>query len=196
MFSGLIEATGSVVALQKIPAGARLSVETPLAQELALGDSIAVNGVCLTVVEQRDRVFDAEISPETGRVTTLGRVTTGTVVNLERPLKADGRLGGHFVLGHVDGVGQILQVQQEDEFNLVTVGYDKTLAPYIVSKGSIAVDGISLTVAGLRHEEFDVQIVPYTWQHTNLQGARRETPVNLECDIIGKYVVRAVRETG
>jgi len=195
MFSGLIEATGSVVALREIPAGARLSVETPLAQELALGDSIAVNGVCLTVVEHRERIFDAEISPETARVTTLGRSTPGAVVNLERPLKVDARLGGHFVLGHVDGVGQIRQVHQEAEFNLVTVGYDSTLAPYIVPKGSITVDGISLTVAGLREEEFDVQIVPFTWQHTNLQGAQREAPVNLECDIIGKYVVRAVRET-
>lgn len=195
MFSGLIEATGSVVALREIPAGARLSVETPLAQELVLGDSIAVNGVCLTVVEHGDRVFDAEISPETARVTTLGRFTPGAVVNLERPLKVDARLGGHFVLGHVDGVGQIRQVHQEAEFNLVTVGYEPTLAPYIVPKGSIAVDGISLTVTGLRDEEFDVQIVPFTWQHTNLRGARRDAPVNLECDIIGKYVVRAVRET-
>ena len=195
MFSGLIEATGSVVALREIPAGARLSVDTPLAQELALGDSIAVNGVCLTVVEHGDRVFDAEISPETARVTTLGRFTPGAVVNLERPLKVDARLGGHFVLGHVDGVGQIRQVHQEAEFNLLTVGYDPTLAPYIVPKGSIAVDGISLTVADLRDEEFDVQIVPFTWQHTNLRGALRDAPVNLECDIIGKYVVRAVRET-
>ena len=195
MFSGLIEATGSVVTLREIPAGARLSVETPLAQELVLGDSIAVNGVCLTVVEHGNRVFDAEISPETARVTTLGRFTPGAVVNLERPLKVDARLGGHFVLGHVDGVGQIRQVHQEAEFNLVTVGYEPTLAPYIVPKGSIAVDGISLTVTGLRDEEFDVQIVPFTWQHTNLRGARRDAPVNLECDIIGKYVVRAVRET-
>ena len=195
MFSGLIEATGSVVALRDIPAGARLSVDTPLAQELALGDSIAVNGVCLTVIEHGDQVFDAEISPETARVTTLGRFTPGAVVNLERPLKVDARLGGHFVLGHVDGVGQIRQVHQEAEFNLVTVGYDPTLAPYIVPKGSIAVDGISLTVAGLRDEEFDVQIVPFTWQHTNLRGALGDAPVNLECDIIGKYVVRAVRET-
>ena len=195
MFSGLIEATGSVVALRGIPAGARLSVETPLAQELALGDSVAVNGVCLTVVEHGDRVFDAEISPETTRVTTLGRFTPGAVVNLERPLKVDARLGGHFVLGHVDGVGQIRQVHQEAEFNLVTIGYDSALAAYIVPKGSIAVDGISLTVAGLRDEEFDVQIVPFTWQHTNLRGASRDAPVNLECDIIGKYVVRAVRET-
>ena len=195
MFSGLIESTGTVSALREIPAGARLSIGTTLAPDLELGDSIAVNGVCLTVVEKGAVAFEAEISPETARVTTLGGLASGRIVNLERPLRVDARLGGHFVLGHVDGVGHVREVRSQEEFNLVTVGYDPTLAPYIVPKGSIAVDGISLTVAALRPEEFDVQIVPYTWQHTNLQSAGPETPVNLECDIIGKYVVRAVRQT-
>lgn len=195
MFSGLIESTGTVIALREIPAGARLSIGTTLAPDLELGDSIAVNGVCLTVVENGAEAFDAEISPETARVTTLGGLALGRIVNLERPLRVDARLGGHFVLGHVDGVGHVREVRPQEEFSLVTVGYDPTLAPYIVPKGSVAVDGISLTVAALRAEEFDVQIVPYTWQHTNLQSAGPETPVNLECDIIGKYVVRAVRQT-
>ena len=195
MFSGLIESTGTVSALREIPAGARLSIGTTLAPDLELGDSIAVNGVCLTVVEKGAVAFEAEISPETARVTTLGGLASGRIVNLERPLRVDARLGGHFVLGHVDGVGHVREVRSQEEFNLVTVGYDPTLAPYIVPKGSIAVDGISLTVAALRPEEFDVQIVPYTWQNTNLQSAGPETPVNLECDIIGKYVVRAVRQT-
>ena len=195
MFSGLIEGTGTVVALQAIPVGARVSIETTLAQGLELGESIAVNGVCLTVVEKGNAAFQAEISPETARVTTLGTLSSGAVVNLERPLRVDARLGGHFVLGHVDGVGHVREVGPQEEFHLVTVGYDPALASYIVPKGSIAVDGISLTVAALRPEEFDIQIVPYTWQHTNLRSAAPETPVNLECDIIGKYVVRAVRET-
>ena len=195
MFSGLVEATGTVITMQEIPAGARLSIGTTLAQDLALGDSIAVNGVCLTVVAKGDVAFDAEVSPETARVTTLGGLASGTVVNLERPLRVDARMGGHFVLGHVDAVGHVRQVRPQEEFSLVTVGYDPTLASFLVPKGSIAVDGISLTVAALRPDEFDVQIVPYTWQHTNLRSAGPDTPVNLECDIIGKYVVRAVRET-
>ena len=195
MFSGLIEATGTVIAVQEMPAGARLSIDTTLARDLALGDSIAVNGVCLTVVEKGDAAFGAEVSPETAWVTTLGGLTSGTVVNLERPLRVDARLGGHFVLGHVDAVGHVREVRPQEEFSLVTVAYDPTLASFLVLKGSIAVDGISLTVAELRREEFDVQVVPYTWQHTNLQSTGPDTPVNLECDIIGKYVVRAVRET-
>jgi len=195
MFSGLIEATGTVVGVQEIPAGARLSIGTTLARDLALGDSIAVNGVCLTVVEKGDAAFDAEVSPATARVTTFGGIALGAVVNLERPLRIDARLGGHFVLGHVDAVGHVRVVRSQEEFNLVTIAYDPTLASFLVPKGSIAVDGISLTVADLRSEEFDVQIVPYTWQHTNLQSAGPSTLVNLECDIIGKYVVRAVRKT-
>ena len=195
MFSGLIEATGRVSALQEIPAGARLTIGTPLARDLALGDSIAVNGVCLTVAETAAAAFDADVSPETARVTTLGGLSPGTVVNLERPLRVDARLGGHFVLGHVDAVGHVREIRSQEEFNLVTVAYDPTLASFLVPKGSVAVDGISLTVAALRPDEFDVQIVPYTWRHTNLQSSGPETPVNLECDIIGKYVVRAVSET-
>ena len=178
-----------------MPAGARLSIGTTLARDLALGDSIAVNGVCLTVVEKGDAAFGAEVSPENRLGDDTWRLTSGTVVNLERPLRVDARLGGHFVLGHVDAVGHVREVRPQEDFSLVTVAYDPTLASFLVLKGSIAVDGISLTVAELRREEFDVQVVPYTWQHTNLQSTGPDTPVNLECDIIGKYVVRAVRET-
>ena len=163
--------------------------------ELGLGDSIAVNGVCLTVIEKDDSSFTAEVSPETVRVTTLSGLRAAQTVNLERPMLADGRLGGHFVLGHVDGVGTISGIEKQADFSLVRVTYPLPLAAYIVPKGSIALDGISLTVAGLDAAHFDVQIVPYTWLHTNLHAARVGDPVNLECDIIGKYVVRAVRET-
>ena len=196
MFTGLIESTGEVTAFDVEASAPRLDVYSELAGELIQGESIAINGVCLTVVSLREKHFGAEVSPETFRVTTLGRLRKGSIVNLERSLRVNGGLGGHFVLGHVDGVGHIRQVVQQAAFKLVTVSYDSTLSSYIVPKGSIALDGISLTVAALRGEEFDVQIVPFTWEHTNLATAGPETPVNLECDIIGKYVVRAFRERG
>ncbi len=195
MFSGLIEAVGALEQVEDIPQGRRLRVRTVLAPELALGDSVAVNGVCLTVVACDDSGFEAEISPETARVTTLGALGSGAQVNLERPLRADMRFGGHFVLGHVDGMGNLVEVRQQAEFWLVTVTYEPSLESYLVHKGSVAVDGISLTVAALHPGRFDVQIVPYTWEHTNVQGLPVSTAVNLECDIIGKYVVKAVRET-
>ncbi len=195
MFTGLVEGIGKTRDVQEIPRGLRFAVVTDLASELGLGDSIAVNGVCLTVIEKDDSSFTAEVSPETVRVTTLSGLRAAQTVNLERPMLADGRLGGHFVLGHVDGVGTISGIEKQADFSLVRVTYPLPLAAYIVPKGSIALDGISLTVAGLDAAHFDVQIVPYTWLHTNLHAARVGDPVNLECDIIGKYVVRAVRET-
>src|ERR687896_2006976 len=130
----------------------------------------------------------AEVSPETARITTLGTARRGLVVNLERPLRADARLGGHFVQGHVDGTGTIEDVRQDGESFWLTVKFPPAFAPFIVRKGSIAVNGISLTVAGADDRHFDVQIIPYTWVHTNLHTARSGDPVNLECDILGKYV--------
>ena len=196
MFSGLIEAVGVIDRTEKTTGGLRLHVSTSLASDLVVGDSIAANGVCLTVVSRDDACFVAEVSPETMRVSTLGGLLAEAKVNLERPLRADMRFGGHFVLGHVDGVGRLVAIRQQSEFFLVTVAYDPNLDVYLVHKGSVAVDGISLTVAALGSNEFDVQIVPYTWEHTNLHALSVETAVNLECDIIGKYVVKAVRDTG
>ena len=192
MFNGLIETLGEVAELRTIPAGFQIRVATPLAAELDLGESIAVNGVCLTVMHIDGDTFHAEISPETARVTGLGALQRGWVVNLERSMRADARVGGHFVQGHVDATGRIQEIRHEAEFHWVTVTFPSSLAPYLVRKGSVAVDGISLTVAGLRDTRFDVQIVPFTWQHTNLSRATTGTVVNLECDIIGKYVVRAM----
>lgn len=190
MFTGLIEATGEIAARTPTTGGQRVSVRSPLAAELKLGDSVAVNGVCLTVV-QADAAFHADVGPETLRVTTLGSLDSGALVNLERPLRGDGRMGGHFVQGHVDAVGQIADLRPESDFLRLTVSFPRELARYMVLKGSIAVDGISLTVAGLAGDRFDVQLVPFTVEHTNLKRARIGDRVNLECDMIGKYVARA-----
>ena len=191
MFTGLIEATGEVVEVKRTPAGVRIRFSTPLAKEVTSGDSIAVNGVCLTVVSSDSDGFHADISPETARVSTLGALKRGAFVNLERPLRADSRIGGHFVQGHVDGTATIEEIRQEGESYWLTVLYPPALATFIVRKGSIAVNGISLTVAGVDDQRFDVQIIPYTWQNTTLARHKAGDLVNLECDIVGKYVVRA-----
>ena len=136
--------------------------------------------------------FDAESSPETARVTSLGHLARGGVVNLERSMRADTRVGGHFVQGHVDAVGRLEAIQTEADFYRLAIGFPAALTPLFVRKGSVAVDGISLTVAELADTRFEVQIVPFTWTHTNLSRLAAGATVNLECDIIGKYVVRAL----
>jgi len=196
MFTGLVEAVGELVERKGVAGGCRLRIATPLASELAPGDSLAVNGVCLTVIVSQAGNVHADVGPETERVTSLGSLAVGTLVNLERPLRADGRMGGHFVLGHVDAVGHIEEIRPDQDFHWVTVSYPSHLAPFLIPKGSIAVDGISLTVAGLGVNRFDVQLIPYTMQHTNLHRARAHDRVNLECDMVGKYVVRAAELAG
>jgi riboflavin synthase len=199
MFTGLIESLGEVLEVKPIAAGFRMRVRAGIGGDLLEGESVAVNGVCLTAVETSSGELRAEIGPETARVTTLGRLKPGALVNLERAVRADGRLGGHFVLGHVDGTGIIQRVRPEADFYWVTIGYPGLLAAYLIHRGSIAVDGVSLTIAALRPSSppsFDVQIVPHTWRHTNLQAVDVETAVNLECDMIGKYVARAMEVMG
>lgn len=196
MFTGLIETIGEVAEIKPTPAGFRLRVTTSIAPELTAGESIAVNGVCLTVVSADEGGMHADISPETARVSTLGILRRGSVVNLERPLRADARLGGHFVQGHVDATGTIEDIRQDGDSYWLTVRFPSMLAPYIVRKGSIAVEGISLTVAGVDDRDFDVQLIPFTWEHTNLHAAKKGDPVNLECDILGKYVVRVAELAG
>ena len=196
MFTGLVEGVGEVVERKPTPGGFRLRIATVLAPELAPGDSIAVNGVCLTVIlAERDQIH-ADIGPETIRVTTLGSMERGVAVNLERPLRADSRFGGHFVQGHVDAIGHVEEIRKDAEFHWLTVSFPPHLTPYIVHKGSIAVDGISLTVAGLGADRFDIMIVPYTMEHTNLGRIGIRERVNLECDMVGKYVVRAAELAG
>ena len=175
MFTGLVEAVGEVTEVKPTTGGSRLRLSTQLAPELANGDSLAVNGVCLTVVAADNDGVHMDVSPETARITTLGAIRRGALVNLERPLRADARLGGHFVQGHVDGTGTVEELRQDGDSYWLTVMFAPVLAPYIVRKGSIAVNGISLTVAGVDDRRFDVQIIPYTWTHTNLHSTRATT---------------------
>jgi len=196
MFTGLVEAVGEVVECNATSGGLRVRIGSPLARELAPGQSLAVNGVCLTVILAEAGEIHADVGPETLRVTTLGTLGRGTLVNLERPLRADGRFGGHLVQGHVDAIGHVQDLRSDGSFRWMTVGFPADLAPYIVHKGSIAVDGISLTVAGLGTDRFDVQVIPHTVEHTNLKASRIRDRVNLECDLVGKYVVRAAEIAG
>jgi riboflavin synthase len=192
MFTGIIEALGTLVEVKPLGSAYRLRVESSLARELTLGESVAVNGVCLTVILQDGDEVHADVGPETVRVTNLGNLQRGQQVNLERPMRLDGRLGGHFVLGHVDGVGIVDDVRPDSNSYWLTISFPPGLAAYFIRKGSATVDGVSLTVAGLGERQFDVQVIPYTWQHTTLSTLRVGDKVNLECDIIGKYVVRAL----
>jgi riboflavin synthase len=192
MFTGIVEAVGTLAEVKGTGGGFRVRIHTPLSSQMKLGDSLAVNGVCLTIIlVDRDHVL-ADVGPETARVTTLGALQRGQEVNLERPMRPDGRLDGHFVLGHVDGVGGIEDLRVESESRWLTIGFPPALAPFFIHKGSVAVDGISLTLAGLGERQFDVQVIPYTWSHTSLKTLRKGDKVNLECDMIGKYVVRAM----
>jgi riboflavin synthase len=196
MFTGLVESVGDIVESKVASGGIRLCIGSPIASELAPGDSLAVNGVCLTVVQARNSEIYADVGPETIRVTTLGALGPGSLVNLERPLRADGRFGGHFVQGHVDAIGDLEGLRHDGDIHWLTVRFPRALAPCIVAKGSIAIDGISLTVAALGDSRFDVMIIPYTFEHTNIRRIAVGDKVNLECDMIGKYVVRAAELAG
>lgn len=191
MFTGLIEALGRVAEVEPLTRGRRLLIETDLAPELAIGDSLATNGVCLTVTSITGSVVSTDVSPETLRVTTLEDLAPGALVNLERPMRADGRFGGHIVQGHVDGTGVVTAFDRDGEFYKLEVRFPQELARFFIHKGSVAVDGISLTIASLGEDRFGIQIIPQTWTKTNLQTARPGREVNLECDLVGKYVLRA-----
>jgi riboflavin synthase len=196
MFTGIVEAIGTLVEVKSMAGGYRVRIETPLARELQPGDSLAVNGVCLTVILRDGGEVHADVGPETARVTTFSGLQRGQNVNLERPMRLDSRLGGHLVLGHVDGVGLIDEIRPDSEHRWLTISYPTALAPLFIRKGSVAVDGISLTVAGLSDRQFDVQVIPYTWSNTNLQSLKVGDKVNLECDMVGKYVVRSIDLAG
>ena len=195
MFTGLIEAVGTVAELKTAAGGFRIRIQTSLAADLSPGDSLAVNGVCLTVVAVDGGEVHADIGPETARVTTLESMRSEQQVNLERPMRADGRVGGHFVQGHIDGTGIVEEIRPDGDSHWLTISFDRSLSPYLIRKGSIAIDGVSLTVAGLGSNVFDVMIIPFTWTNTALSSLQVRERVNIECDMIGKYVARAIELT-
>ena len=190
MFNGLIEAMGEVAELKAIPAGFRIRVATALAVELALGESIAVNGCCLTVVAIADGTLTFEAGPETLARTNLGELTAGVAVNLERSLQVGDRLGGHYVTGHVDGVGTLDQREDDAEWSTFWFRAPPGLMRQMVSKGSIAVDGVSLTLVDVEDDRFSVALIPHTLSLTTLGQLAEGDRVNLETDLLAKYVER------
>ena len=190
MFTGLVADLGTVTAVDASDAGVRLTVRTAL--PLDEGDSIAVNGVCLTATSLPDGGFTADVMHETLRRSSLGTLEEGSKVNLELPLRADDRLGGHFVQGHVDGLGTIWDVREEGFSHVVSIGAPPEIMRYVIEKGSIAVDGVSLTVSGLGEDWLQVSLIPETLERTTLGEATTGTPVNLEVDVLAKYIERLV----
>jgi riboflavin synthase len=190
MFTGLIADLGSVASLARDGEGATLTIHTRLAGELGEGDSVAVNGVCLTATHVDGEGFRAQAMEETLQRSSLGALQTGAKVNLELALRADGRLGGHVVQGHVDGTGTIAEIRAEGFARVLDIRTDGTLARYIVEKGSVAVDGVSLTVSALHEGGFSVSLIPETLERTTLGGAALGDRVNLEADILAKHVER------
>ena len=189
MFTGLVAGTGKVRSLSE----GRLEVDTPLAAELGSGDSIAVNGVCLTALDPTAAGFAADVMPETLRRSSLGPLGAGDEVNLELPLRAGDRLGGHVVQGHVDGTGTVDEVREEGFSRVVRIAAAGDLLRYVVEKGSIAVDGVSLTVSAVDDDTFEVSLIPETLERTTLGSATPGRAVNLEVDLLAKYVEKSIR---
>jgi riboflavin synthase len=189
MFTGLVAGKGTIRALRD----GRLEIETSLAGELAAGDSVAVNGVCLTAVDPDGSSFAADVTEETLRRSSLGPLREGSEVNVELPLRAGDRLGGHMVQGHVDATGSVAGVRDEGLARVVRIEADPALLRYVVEKGSIAVDGVSLTVSAVDDVAFEVSLIPETLERTTLGRAEKGTMVNLEVDVLAKYVEKLIR---
>ena len=197
MFTGIVEQQGVIAALEHAADGGRLRVRAPgLAPQLSISSSIAVNGCCLTVVEKSAEEFAADLSGETLRRTAFGEMREGAIVNLERPLTAGKEFGGHFVQGHVDGVGRVARLAQEGANWWLGVRLPDDLARYVAMKGSISLDGISLTVASWRDGVVEAAIIPYTYEHTNIGRMTLGDAVNVECDILAKYLERLLEARG
>ncbi|MFC0039370.1 riboflavin synthase [Actinomadura rayongensis] len=191
MFTGIVEELGEITAVEPLADSARLAIRGPLVTEDAVhGASIAVNGVCLTVVETRDGIFTADVMKETLDRSSLGALKAGSRVNLERPVRLNDRLGGHLVQGHVDGVGTLISREPGERWDVVTFSLPEDLARYVVDKGSITVDGISLTVVQATNDRFSVSLIPTTLELTTLGHKGPGDPVNLEVDVVAKYVER------
>jgi len=195
VFTGLIEEVGEITALRATPGGTALRLRAPgIAAEATVGDSLAVSGICLTIEEIQGEQLGFHLGQETMSRTTARRWTVGRRVNLEQALAAGARLGGHIVQGHVDGIGIVTAVRPQGDTVWLELAFPPEASPYLVEKGSLAVDGVSLTIARLESRELSIQIIPYTWQHTALRDLRPGSEVNLEYDILGKYVVRYLQQ--
>ena len=195
MFTGIIEELGTISRLEHRSDGARITVSADIVtKDSAEGDSISVNGVCLTALDIAADSFSADVSQETLDRSTLGKLTAGSRVNLERAATPSTRLGGHIVQGHVDGRGEFISAEETGDFRTVRIGFPRELARYFVYKGSVCVEGISLTIASLGDAHFDIAVIPKTWTATNLSTLSPGDAVNLEADIIGKYVERILSQ--
>ena len=191
MFTGIIEELGSIGSITQTGTGARISIDASRVTEgTSDGDSISVNGVCLTALDSKPSGFSADVSRETLERSTLGKLVPGSRVNLERAVTPSTRLGGHIVQGHVDGRGEFRSATQEGDFWTVSIGFPEGLSRYLVSKGSVAVEGISLTIASLADDHFEIAVIPKTWELTNFSSLKSGDPVNLEVDVLAKYVER------
>jgi riboflavin synthase len=193
MFTGIIESIGKIVEITDLGGGLSLKVESELGEHLQVDDSISVNGVCLTVVARGKDYFKVDVVEETIRKTSLAQLKANSIVNLERAMMMNARLDGHIVQGHVDATGVIESIVMEGTGRLVTISYPAAFKDHIIGRGSIAVDGISLTVAREEGNQFVLAIIPYTWDHTNFIAQQVGSVVNLEFDMIGKYVIKYLR---
>ncbi len=195
MFTGIIESVGKITHIEKIGGDARFTIDTQKLEmsDVKLGDSIACNGVCLTAIELTAQSYVADVSSETLKVTTLGSLGIGADVNLEKALRLQDRLGGHLVSGHVDGVGEVVSIQQEARSWRYQIKAPDELAKYIAGKGSICINGISLTVNGVESSVFDVNIVPHTKQETTIHSLHVGSAVNLEVDLLARYLERMLQ---
>src|SRR5215831_11026480 len=195
MFTGIVEEMGAITSMEKTLAGTRLTIlASTIIGDLKIGDSVSINGTCLTVVTKDERNFTVDVSPETLSVTTLGHLTAGAPVNLERAMKLNERIGGHLVAGHVDGVGTIRNRRQEGNAIFFTIEVPNEILKYCVTKGSVTIDGVSLTINDVAAHSFSVAIIPHTAKVTTLGLKQVNDSVNLESDLIGKYVERLLQE--
>lgn len=189
MFTGIVEELGKIGSIESADAGVKIVVSASVVtSDIKNGDSIAVNGVCLTALDVTKNSFAADVSPETLERTTIGQLAVSSPVNLERALLPTSRLGGHIVQGHVDARGTFISAEPQGDFWTVKIGFPAELSRYLIHKGSVAVEGISLTIAALDESSFDIAVIPKTWEMTNLSSLNAGDPVNLEVDPIAKYV--------
>lgn len=197
MFTGIVEEIGTVIGVKK---GARECIYTisasKILEDMHVGDSIAVNGVCLTVTSFDKHGFTADVMNESLRRSNLGDLNSGSKVNLERAMSANGRFGGHIVSGHIDGTGVVISYEREANAVWLTIGTDESLMRYIILKGSVALDGVSLTVARLHRDAFAISLIPHTGEETTLLKKNRGDRINIECDIVGKYVEKLCVKNG